>query len=51
MREFAHLKWGLFDEGIPASDKTSDGFYIKDMKFIEVGYELIMVGYSIRRLG
>ena len=37
VREFAHLKWGLFDEDIPVTDKTSSRFYTKDHKLEVIG--------------
>ena len=37
VREFAHLKWGLFDEDIPVSDKFSSRFYPKNGELIPVG--------------
>ncbi|KAF6016856.1 CLCA1 [Bugula neritina] len=30
VREFAHLKWGLFDEDVPSTDTVSPKFYPKD---------------------
>ncbi|XP_067930953.1 calcium-activated chloride channel regulator 1-like [Watersipora subatra] len=37
VKEFAKLKWGLFDENIPANDNTSSWFY-------SVGDELRLIG-------
>ena len=27
VREFAHLRWGVFDEDVPVIDKESVGYY------------------------
>lgn len=32
VREFAHLRWGVFDEDVPEQDTKSQRFYYKNGK-------------------
>ena len=41
MREFSHLKWGLFDEDIPVTDANSSRFYPEEKVLKLIGWEMI----------